>query len=233
MLNPAAMKFTIGFRCLAIRARPILIALLILNVAATPLARADGGQSDSGQTDLGTVRDYMNDNGSDSSRYVLMPSHVALLGVDVVPAETKMATGGEILGLAVTSVESSGPAEDAGLRGARVNRGHVAAEIGVGIALVGAALFFPPALFGVAFIDQLGDAKKYDVIVAVDAQRTRSTFDLDTSLRSALPGEIIYVTVVRDGQRLQLRITAPNTGVPSATHQPSADHRDLQGRCSG
>ena len=214
------MNFATGPRCFSIRALTMLSAVAIMNIAYQPMARADCGQYDSAPADVGSVREYVTNSEPGSIR---PPTHVPLLGVSVIPARTKMASGGEALGLAVASVDSASPAEDAGILGQRVNRRHVAEKIGAGVVVAGAGLIFPPALVGLALINKMGNNHTYDLIVAVDSSRTRSIFDLATALQPALPGEVVYVTVVRDGHLLQLRATVPNIDLWAASNETCGD----------
>src|SRR5579862_7663199 len=202
------MNLATGLRASSLRTMTMLIALPILSLAYHPSARADCEQFDA-SAEIGSVRDYVSNSYPGAH---LVPAHVPLLGLSVIPAKTKMASGGEVLGLAVTKVDSTSPAEDAGILGQRTNPGHIAEKIGAGVVLTGAALIFPPAAIGLVFINKMGSNQKYDLIVAVDSERTRSLFDLETSLRLAQPGQIVYLTVVRDGRPLQFRITVPSSG---------------------
>jgi S1-C subfamily serine protease len=82
--------------------------------------------------------------------------------------------------------------------------------LGLGVVVIGTLLVFPPALFGVGLVPKLHWKTAHDVIVAVDAERTRNICDLEALLRKAKAGEIIYLTVVRDGRREQIQAMAPD-----------------------
>lgn len=97
----------------------------------------------------------------------------------------------------------------------------MATKVGLGVFLVGATLFFPPAILGLPLISRMDNSKAYHVIVAVDAEQTRNITELERSLRDAKAGQTIYSTIVRDGRREQLQLTAPAiVDFHSATSQP-------------
>ena len=60
-------------------------------------------------------------------------------------------------------------------------------------------------------IPDMGSAKAYDVIVAVDAKRTRNINELEDSLRYVQAGEVIYLTIIRDGRRDSLAYSRGNS----------------------
>ena len=48
-----------------------------------------------------------------------------------------------------------------------------------------------------------------DLIIAVDGSRVSNVLDFEDDLRDAQPGEIVYLTIVRAGERLQVRVPIP------------------------
>ena len=46
----------------------------------------------------------------------------------------------------------------------------------------------------------------YDLIIAVDGERVRDIMDVDDRLRNLQPSTVLYFTIVRDGQRLQIPV---------------------------
>ena len=123
----------------------------------------------------------------------------------------------------MTSVDRPGPGDDAGIRAEHIRVLRATAEVGLGALFVGAILFFPPAILAVPLIEPMDGTKAYDVIVAVDAERTRNIGELENSLRNVKSGETIYLTIVRDGQRKELRALAPaifDPHSPTSTSQP-------------
>jgi S1-C subfamily serine protease len=65
------------------------------------------------------------------------------------------------------------------------------------------SVFFPPALFGVFVIPQSGIGESYDLIMAVDGQRTHDTNELINALSDVVggDGELAYLVIVRRGKR--------------------------------
>jgi S1-C subfamily serine protease len=47
------------------------------------------------------------------------------------------------------------------------------------------------------------------MIVAVDAERASNVIDFEEAIENAGPGEVVYLTVVRRGERQQLRLALP------------------------
>jgi len=154
---------------------------------------------------IGSLAEYM---GRDPGEWE--PSYVSRVGIQIIEDRARLASGQMMAGLSVISVEPLSLAEDAGIRSERVPTATAAEQLGLSVAVIGSMLFFPPAALGVAMIPKLHWNKARDVIVAVDAERTRNICDLEASLRNAKAGEIIYLTVVRNGQREQLQIVVPS-----------------------
>jgi len=49
----------------------------------------------------------------------------------------------------------------------------------------------------------------YDLIIGIDGARVRNFLDYQDRTRDLMPGEMIYLSVIRDGKRLQLTMTVP------------------------
>ncbi|HXW83177.1 MAG TPA: PDZ domain-containing protein, partial [Candidatus Binataceae bacterium] len=54
---------------------------------------------------------------------------------------------------------------------------------------------------------QIGE--RYDLIIGVDGERVTNSLDFEDRMRDLEPGEIVYLSVVRDGRRLQVKVTVP------------------------
>ena len=163
---------------------------------------------------VGSVTEYI-ENGSNPAR----SSYLPLIGIHVFEGPGKLASGQQLSGISVISVDRPGPGDEAGLRAQHVRVLRAATEVGLGVAIVGAALLFPPAMLGVPLIQHMDSATAYDVIVAVDADRTRNISELEDCLRNVKASETIYVTVIREGRREQLRVLAPASFDP---HSPTS-----------
>jgi hypothetical protein len=196
---------------------------LVCGSVSIGLADATNSTSDSSiatPSNVGSVDDYMNNRVS-SYAPAEKPSYVALLGISVFKNDGKLASGQKISGLAVTSVDQAGPGYDAGIRAQRLQMTKAAGQVGAAALVVGAAAFFPPVLLGVPMLaKKMGSPRAYDVIVAIDGERIREVSELEDSLHKAKAGETIYVTIIREGQRVQLRVpmraiaSAPTSLVP-------------------
>ena len=78
------------------------------------------------------------------------------------------------------------------------------------VALTVRGLFFPPAaVLGAMLMKQGGIGQSHELIIAVDAQRTRNVGELESALSQAEPGETAYLTIVTVGRREQVRVNLP------------------------
>jgi S1-C subfamily serine protease len=169
---------------------------------------------------VGTIDDYVGQRGGFGIAAAPARAEVPLLGITVFRDRGKLASGEELDGLAVTSVDKLGPGYKAGIRAQRIEAKRAAEEVGATVLVLGAAAFFPPTLFVVPMLARMPSTKTYDVIVAIDAQRIEDVEELESSLRNATAGETIYLTIIRDGQRLQLRMPMPDLVSASASSVP-------------
>jgi S1-C subfamily serine protease len=168
---------------------------------------------------VGTIDEYVGQRGG-FGRTAPARAQIPILGISVFRDQGKLASGEELDGLAVTSVDKLGPAYKAGIRAQHIVVKSAAEEVGATVLVLGAAAFFPPTLFVVPMLARMPSTKTYDVIVAIDAQRIQDVEELESSLRSATAGETIYLTIIRDGRRLQLRMPMPDVVSASASGVP-------------
>ncbi len=186
----------------------IAIFTVLLSIGASPMdtEAADSfaqNTSEGAPPNVGSVAEYMTEGGNPRMSYLPM------LGLSVFAGRGELASGQNFSGMSVTSVDHPGPGDDAGIRAEHIEALLAAMEMGASVLLAGAILAFPPVMVGVQMIPQVGDPKAYDVIVAVDSERTRNINELENCLRKVKTGETIYLTIIRDGQRKQLRVVAP------------------------
>jgi len=168
-----------------------VVVVLAAQAVQIPSGRA---QSDSPSTGLGSVDDYLQEEN---------PQHlhqVSELGIEVSDGVGKLASG-TLRGPAVIRVVPNSPASHSGLRGQR-SIGK-AALMGVFIA---GGLFFPPAIFGAIVVAQSDIGESHDTIVAVDSERTRNVRELENAIDRSREGPILYLSIVRGGQRNQVRV---------------------------
>jgi S1-C subfamily serine protease len=72
-----------------------------------------------------------------------------------------------------------------------------------------AGMFFPPAVLGGMVVKGLGIGESYDLIIAVDGQRTHNVRELCEALTGATRGELLYLVVVRGGRRNNIEVALP------------------------
>ncbi|MGA6974473.1 MAG: PDZ domain-containing protein [Candidatus Binatus sp.] len=133
------------------------------------------------------------------------------LGMQLREAQRRLKSGEEAKGLLITAVVENSPAAAIGLRAYR----HGVHDLLTGGAKVGALLLFlmvPGGQFAILLepaIDSSQVAESYDMIIGVDGFRVISFLDFQDQMRDLQPGELIYLSVVRDGERVQLTMPVP------------------------
>jgi hypothetical protein len=123
------------------------------------------------------------------------------LGMQLREDQRKLNSGEVATGLLVVGIEQHSAAAIAGLHA--VN--HTPHDVVNGLA-VAASLFFPPAVLVIPIAEQMSLGESYDMIIGVDGTRVTNYLDFEDRLRDVQPGEIVYLSVVRDGKRLQVPV---------------------------
>jgi S1-C subfamily serine protease len=77
-------------------------------------------------------------------------------------------------------------------------------------AAVAGAMFCPPAVLLVPVFDQVHVGESYDLIIGVDGSRVTNLLDFEDRLRDVQAGEIVYFSIVRNGQRMQIQVRVPD-----------------------
>jgi PDZ domain len=126
------------------------------------------------------------------------------LGIEVREDHRKLKSGEDTTGLLITSVASGSPASKAGLHA----HTDTARNVLEGAAVAG-ALVFPPAVLLAPIIASVPLGESYDLIIAVDGWRVMNVMEFEDRLRDVQPGEIVYLSVIRDGSRLQVPLKVP------------------------
>ena len=126
------------------------------------------------------------------------------LGMRLREDKRSLSNGEEADGLLITGVVKNSPAAEAGLR-AHNAAGH---NTITGVAIAG-AMIFPPAILLLPALDYAAIGENYDLIIGIDGARVRNFLDYQDRTRDLMPGEMIYLSVIRDGKRLQLTMTVP------------------------
>ena len=62
-------------------------------------------------------------------------------------------------------------------------------------------MLFPPAALGAIIVQDASIGQSYDLIIAIDGQRTHNVQELRQALASATSGELVYFVLIRTGRR--------------------------------
>lgn len=131
---------------------------------------------------------------------------ISEIGAELVEAQHRIDSGRVADGLLVVRVVRGSPADKAGLRA--FHRTTHAVLTGATLA---AAMVFPPAILALPVIEYTRVGESYDMIIGIDGMRVTNFIDFEDEMRKARPGEIIYLSVIRNGKRIQIRVPIPST----------------------
>ena len=123
------------------------------------------------------------------------------LGVELREDQRKLNSGEIANGLTIVGVRNGSAAAKGGLRAAQ----HTARTVVTAVA-VAASLFFPPAVLAVPILDQVNLGDSYDMIIGVDGARVVNYLDFEDRMRDVQPGEVVYLSIVRNGDRVQVPV---------------------------
>ncbi|HYA35314.1 MAG TPA: PDZ domain-containing protein [Candidatus Binataceae bacterium] len=157
------------------------------------IAKYEQSQNPEQDPKVGTLREFMAEGDETSS-----------IGVEVRETHRKLKSGEEADGLLVMQVFSGSPAEQAGLKPLKRTTHNVLSG-----AAIAAAMIFPPAIMVLPILDYAQVGESYDMIIGVDGSRVTNFLDFEERMRTAQPGQIVYLSVVRNGVRTQLPVTMP------------------------
>lgn len=139
-------------------------------------------------------------------------SDTSVIGVELREDRRKLSGGGEADGLLILKVQKHSPAAEAGLHGYSTV-GHSALE---GVAFA-AAMFFWPAVLAIPVLEGTNVGESYDMIIGVDGKRVTNTLDFEDEIRDARPGDVVYLSVVRNGKRKQMPVRLPGSTTAAKT----------------
>ncbi len=127
-------------------------------------------------------------------------------GMQLREARRTLKSGEEADGLLITAVAKGSPAAAAGLRA----YSHGIHDAITGVAIVGAMVPFGQfTILLLPVIDYMEVGESYDLIIGVDGSRVTNFLDFQDRMRDLQPGEVIYLSVVRNGKRLQVTMPVP------------------------
>ena len=127
-------------------------------------------------------------------------------GMQLREARRTLKSGEEADGLLITTVDKGSPAATVGL----LPYNHIVHDALAGAAMAGAMLpFGQPAILLLPVLDIMQVGESYDMIIGVDGSRVTNFLDYQDRMRDLQPGEIVYLSVVRNGKRVQ--VTLPVT----------------------
>jgi S1-C subfamily serine protease len=74
----------------------------------------------------------------------------------------------------------------------------------LGASVVSGAMVFPPAIGALSIVERGRTGESFDLIIGVDGQRIRYIPHFQAAISNLRDGDVIYLTLVRDGKRLQM-----------------------------
>ena len=172
--------------------RPLSVAVIFLFCLATG-ARAGPWRPDNASYSAGGNRAASENKAPGSAADYLKAFDQTIIipgiGASVRDGWAELIDGHIVSGAEVIHVQAQGPAASAGIRAARLT---VFARIS---SLLQAA-------------DSSFRLDGSDVIFAADGERIRSTLDLVDRIQGLATGECVYLTIARQGQRVQIHLMA-------------------------
>ena len=135
-------------------------------------------------------------------------------GMRLREARRTLNSGETADGLLITAVEKNGPAAAVGLHA----YSHGVHDALIGVATAGALVLWmvPGGQLAVLLVPVLGSThlgESYDMIIGVDGTRVMNFLDFQDQMRDLQPGEVIYLSVVRNGKRVQVTMPVPANAV--------------------
>ena len=136
-------------------------------------------------------------------------------GMQLCEAHCTLKSGEEADGLLITAVEKNSPAAAVGLHAYT----HGVHDAFTGVAKVGAVVLFlmvpggQLAILLMPAIDSMHVGESYDMIIGVDGWRVTKFLDFQDRMSDLQPGEVIYLSVVRNGKRVQVTMPVPANAV--------------------
>jgi hypothetical protein len=121
-------------------------------------------------------------------------------GMQLREAKRALNSGEEADGLLIISVTKDGPAAAVGLR----PYNHTVHDTIAAAAMVGALFSGGLSVVVIPALDYMQVGESYDMIIGIDGSRVTNFLDFQDRMRDLQPGEVVYLSILRDGKRLQL-----------------------------
>jgi hypothetical protein len=121
-------------------------------------------------------------------------------GMQLREAKRTLKSGEDADGLLIMAVEKNSPAAAVGLRPYT----HGVHDAIAAAAMVGAVFSGGLSVVIIPALDYMQVGESYDMIIGVDGSRVTNFLDFQDRMRDLQPGEVVYLSVLRDGKRLQL-----------------------------
>ena len=126
-------------------------------------------------------------------------------GMQLREAKRSLKTGEEADGLLITTVAKGSPAAAVGLRPYT----HTVHDALAAAAMVGAVFSGGLSVVVIPALDYMQVGESYDMIIGVDGSRVTNFLDFQDRMRDLQPGEVVYLSVLRDGKRVQVTMPVP------------------------
>jgi S1-C subfamily serine protease len=126
-------------------------------------------------------------------------------GMELREAKRSLKTGEDADGLLITAVAKGSPAASVGLRPYT----HNVHDALTAAAMVGAVFSSGLSVVLIPAIDYMQVGESYDMIIGVDGSRVTNFLDFQDRMRDLQPGELVYLSVLRDGKRVQVTMPVP------------------------
>jgi S1-C subfamily serine protease len=126
-------------------------------------------------------------------------------GMQLREAKRSLKTGEEADGLLITAVAKGSPAAAVGLRPYT----HTVHDALAAAAMVGAVFSGGLSVIVIPALDYMQVGESYDMIIGVDGSRVTNFLDFQDRMRDLQPGEVVYLSILRDGRRVQVTMPVP------------------------
>lgn len=135
-------------------------------------------------------------------------------GMQLREARRELKSGEDADGLLIVSVDKGSPAANAGLH----PYAHGVHDAIAAAAMVGAVFSGGLSVVVIPALDYMQVGESYDMIIGVDGSRVTNFLDFQDRMHDLQPGEIVYLSVLRDGKRIQVTLPVTAATVQAASN---------------